>query len=180
MAQAPGADDVVTAAGQTVAVAASVSAVVLLGTAPSGTTGGLVFVNYADGIGVSASVQFADWYSNVAVGGGTVVATVRWNQPPTGIGPHDVSSYSWRESLATEGPAFVFRGLPTIADTAAAAYVERPVQEQGRRCMSSRSPRAWWTLSPTGPELLLSRWYASGWVGCPGWYRTRCGSASSW
>ena len=110
--QAPGTDDAVTAAGQTIAVGAAGSALVLLGTATSGETSALVTVNYADGTRVPTTVAFADWYSNSALPGGTVVVTVPWNQPANGIGPHDVSLYSATVPLRT-GKRVVSVTLPT-------------------------------------------------------------------
>jgi glycosyl hydrolase family 3 len=41
------------------------------------------------------AVSFADWFSDSAVAGGTVVATVPWNLGPgSTLGPHQVSVYS--------------------------------------------------------------------------------------
>jgi beta-glucosidase len=55
----------------------------------------------------------ADWYADSAVPGGTVVATVPWNQAPgTTLGPHQVSVYSATVPLAA-GKTVASVTLPT-------------------------------------------------------------------
>jgi hypothetical protein len=52
-------------------------------------------VTYTDGSAQTATVSFADWHSDSAMGGGTVVGTVPWNEGPgSTLGPHQVSVYS--------------------------------------------------------------------------------------
>jgi beta-glucosidase len=92
---APGSFDNVRAEGQTVAVQGSASELGFLGAGALGTQSGAVTVNYTDGTSQQATVSFADWYSDSAVAGGTVVATVPWNEGPgSTLGAHQVSAYS--------------------------------------------------------------------------------------
>jgi beta-glucosidase len=92
---APGSFDNLRAEGQTVAVPGSGSVLGLLGAGAFGTQTGTVTITYTDGTTQSASVSFADWYANGAAPGGTVVATVPWNNGSGSTrGPHDVSVYS--------------------------------------------------------------------------------------
>jgi beta-glucosidase len=93
-AEEPGTPDAVTARGQVIDVGQSTAHLVLLGAGPSGSGTGTIRITYADGTTQDAPVNFADWYSNAAAPGTTLVVTARWNQPPSGgIGDHDVSIY---------------------------------------------------------------------------------------
>jgi beta-glucosidase len=91
--QAPGTPDVITAHGQSITFPGKGSQLVLLGAATFGEIKATVTVTYTDGTTTAVPVDFNDWYSNAATGGGSVVATSQWNQPPGGIGAHDVSIY---------------------------------------------------------------------------------------
>lgn len=98
-AQAPGTQNTVTAAGQTLTVGGQGAQIVFLGAATNAGSSGLAQVNYADGSSASITISFANWYSGTAVSGGSVVATVAWNQPANGIGAHDVSLYGWAVNI---------------------------------------------------------------------------------
>ena len=91
--EAPGTPDAVTTAGQVIAVDASTSRLVILGAGTSGEAMGTATVTYADGSTLAVPLDFADWYSDAATAGTSIVATAEWNQPPGGIGAHDVSIY---------------------------------------------------------------------------------------
>ncbi|MGH3407863.1 MAG: glycoside hydrolase family 3 C-terminal domain-containing protein, partial [Streptosporangiaceae bacterium] len=94
-AYAPGSFDNLRAEGQTIALSGSGSVLGFLGSGGFGTQSGPVTITYADGTTQTATLSFADWYADSAVSGGTVVATVPWNQAPgTTLGPHQVSVYS--------------------------------------------------------------------------------------
>jgi hypothetical protein len=91
--QAPGTPDAVTAGGQVVRFSGSGSALVILGSAHNGTGQGTMTVTFTDGTTTNVPISFADWYSNAGTGLSSIVATGQWNQPPGGIGAHDVSIY---------------------------------------------------------------------------------------
>lgn len=91
----PGSYDNVRAAGQTIALSGTGSVLGFLGAGANGTQSGTVTVHYTDGTSATATLSFADWYADSAVSGGTVVATVPWNQAPgSTLGAHQVSVYS--------------------------------------------------------------------------------------
>ncbi len=92
-AQAPGTPDAITAHGQVIAVGASASTLVLTGAATSGTARGELTVTYTDGSSKQVPLDYNDWYSDAATDSTEIVATSEWNQPPGGIGAHDVSIY---------------------------------------------------------------------------------------
>jgi beta-glucosidase len=92
---APGNKDNVRAAGQTVAVTGTGTVLGFLGAGGFGTQSGTITITYTDGSTQTATVSFADWYADSAVPGGTVVATVPWNDAPgSTLGAHQVSVYS--------------------------------------------------------------------------------------
>jgi beta-glucosidase len=110
---APGSFDNVRAEGQTVAVSGSGGVLGFLGAGALGTQSGTVTVNYTDGTSSAATVSFADWFSDSAVAGGTVVGTVPWNEGPgSTLGPHQVSVYSATVPL-DPGKAVASVALPT-------------------------------------------------------------------
>ena len=52
-------------------------------------------ISYTDGSTQTATLTLADWYADAAASGGTVVATVPWNDTPgSTLGAHQVSVYS--------------------------------------------------------------------------------------
>jgi beta-glucosidase len=94
---APGRPDAVTTAGQIVAVPGAGSSLAFLGAGTNGTQSGPVTVTYQDGTTSTATLTFADWYSNQAVPGSTLVATApHWNRPAGSTLPanHPVSLYA--------------------------------------------------------------------------------------
>lgn len=92
-AQAPGTPDAVSASGQVVEVGGSGSALVITGAAHNGEGTGYLTATFTDGTTATIPVDFSDWYNNAATGLSSIVATSGWNQPPGGIGPHQVSVY---------------------------------------------------------------------------------------
>jgi beta-glucosidase len=92
---APGSFDNVRASGQTIAVSGSGTSLGFLGAGADGTQSGTVTINYTDGTSSTATLSLADWYADSAATGGTIVATVPWNEA-TGstLGAHQVSVYS--------------------------------------------------------------------------------------
>jgi beta-glucosidase len=92
--QAPGTPDAVTTHGQVIAVGAKTAHLVLLGAATSGSATGSLTVTYTDGTTQTVSLAYNDWYTDAPLDSSTaIVATSGWNQPPGGIGAHDVSIY---------------------------------------------------------------------------------------
>jgi beta-glucosidase len=92
---APGSFDNVRASGQTIAVSGSGTSLGFLGTGANGTQSGTVTINYTDGSSSTATLSLADWYADSAASGGTIVATVPWNEAPgSTLGAHQVSVYS--------------------------------------------------------------------------------------
>jgi beta-glucosidase len=91
----PGAFDNVRAAGQTIAVSGSGTSLGFLGSGSNGAQSGTVTINYTDGTSSTATLSLADWFSDTAAPGGTIVGTVTWN-PAAGstLGAHQVSVYS--------------------------------------------------------------------------------------
>jgi beta-glucosidase len=66
-----------------------------LGAGGFGTQSGTITVSYSDGSTQPATLTFADWFADSAAPGGTVVATVPWNDAPgSTLGAHQVSIYS--------------------------------------------------------------------------------------
>ncbi|EWM11273.1 glycoside hydrolase family 3 C-terminal domain-containing protein, partial [Kutzneria sp. 744] len=87
----------VTAAGQLVQLGGAGSTLSFLGTGTNGTQSGSVTVTYTDGTTSTGTVTFADWYSNAAVAGCTLVVTSpHWNRPAGSTLPadHPVSLYA--------------------------------------------------------------------------------------
>jgi beta-glucosidase len=94
-AYAPGKADNIRAEGQTVAMQGTGTVLGFLGSGGFGTQSGTVTITYTDGSTQTATLSFADWYADSAVSGGTVVATVPWNDAPgSTLGAHQVSVYS--------------------------------------------------------------------------------------
>ena len=92
-----GQPDAVTTAGQIVATSGSGTSLNILGTGTNGTQSGPVTVTYTDGSTSSGTLTFADWYSNQAVPGCTLVLTAPyWNRPAgSTLDPnHHVSLYA--------------------------------------------------------------------------------------
>ncbi|HEX3491205.1 MAG TPA: glycoside hydrolase family 3 C-terminal domain-containing protein [Streptosporangiaceae bacterium] len=102
------------AEGQTIALGGAAGSVLgFLGAGGFGTQSGPVTITYTDGTTQTATLSMADWYADSAVPGGTVVATVPWNQAPgTTLGPHQVSVYSATVPLAA-GKTVASVTLPT-------------------------------------------------------------------
>jgi beta-glucosidase len=110
-----GQPDSVTTAGQIVAMSGSGASLNILGTGTNGTQSGPVTVTYADGSTSTATLTFADWYSNQAVGGCTLVQTAPyWNRPAgSTLDPnHHVSIYAASIPLTT-GRQIAYVTLPT-------------------------------------------------------------------
>jgi beta-glucosidase len=98
---APGSFDNAHASGQTIALSGAGTSLGFLGSGGFGTQSGTVTVNYTDGTSSTATLSFADWYADSAASGGTVVATVPWNDAPgSTLGAHQVSVYSATVPLA--------------------------------------------------------------------------------
>jgi beta-glucosidase len=92
---AAGAPDMVTAAGQTIALSGQGSTLGLLGAGNNGSASGTAIVTYTDGTTTSGTVTFADWYDNAAVPGCTLAATVPyWNRPPGGLPVRPIGLYA--------------------------------------------------------------------------------------
>jgi beta-glucosidase len=111
----PGTADVVTTDGQAVAFGGSGSGLALLGAGTNGTQSGPVTVTYTDGTRSQSTVTLADWYSNKAVSGCSLVVTApRWNRPAGSPYPaaHHVSLYSATLPLDT-GKQIAYVTLPT-------------------------------------------------------------------
>ena len=110
-----GQQDVVTTAGQIVAMQGSGSSLAFLGAGSNGTQSGQVTVTYQDGTTSTSTLTFADWYSNAAVPGCTlVVTTPHWNIPAgSTLDPnHSVSLYASSVSL-TAGKQIAYITLPS-------------------------------------------------------------------
>jgi beta-glucosidase len=92
-----GQPNTVTTAGQLVQLNGSGSTLSFLGTGTNGVQSGSVTVTYTDGTTSSGAITFADWYSNAAVAGCTLVVTSpHWNRPAGSTLPadHQVSLYA--------------------------------------------------------------------------------------
>ncbi|GAA3433792.1 glycoside hydrolase family 3 C-terminal domain-containing protein [Kutzneria kofuensis] len=109
--------DTVTTAGQLVQLTGSGSTLSFLGTGTNGTQSGSVTVTYADGTTSTGTITFADWYSNAAVPGCTLVVTSpHWNRPAGSTLPadHPVSLYASSIPL-TAGKQVASISLPSNA-----------------------------------------------------------------
>ena len=92
-----GTPDAVTTAGQVISLSGTGSSLSLLTVGTNGTQSGDVTVTYTDGTTSTSKVTVADWYSNAAVDGCTLVVTSpHWNRPPGSTNPadHQVSLYA--------------------------------------------------------------------------------------
>jgi beta-glucosidase len=86
---AAGQPDAVTTAGQIVSLSGSGSALSFLAVGTNGTQTGPVTVTYADGTTSTSTLTVADWFSDQAVPGCTLVVTAPgWNTPPDSTYPH--------------------------------------------------------------------------------------------
>ena len=113
---AAGSFDNARAEGQTIDVPGSGSVLGFLGAGGFGTQSGTITITYTDGTTQTATLSFADWYADSAVSGGTVVATVPWNDSPgSTLGAHQVSIYSATVPLAA-GKTVASVTLPTNFD----------------------------------------------------------------
>jgi beta-glucosidase len=109
--------DAVTAKGQIIALNGSGSSLSFLGTGTNGAQSGPVTVTYQDGTTSTGTITFADWYSNAAVPGCTlVVTTPHWNEPAgSTLDPnHQVSLYAASLPL-TAGKQIAYITLPSNA-----------------------------------------------------------------
>jgi beta-glucosidase len=112
-----GQPDVVTTGGQIVALHGSGASLAFLGTGTNGTQSGPVTVTYQDGTTSTATLTFADWYSNAAVPGCTLVLTApHWNRPAgSTLDPnHPVSLYAASLPLSA-GKQIAYVTLPSNA-----------------------------------------------------------------
>jgi beta-glucosidase len=110
-----GAPDAVTTAGQIIATSGSGAALNILGAGTNGTQSGPVTVTYTDGSTATATLTFADWYSNQAVSGCRLVVTAPyWNRPAgSTLDPnHHVSLYAASIPL-TAGKSVAYVTLPS-------------------------------------------------------------------
>jgi len=112
-----GQPNTVTTAGQLVQVSGTGGTLSFLGTGTNGTQSGSVTVTYADGTTSTGTITLADWYSDAAVPGCTLVATAPyWNRPAGSTLPadHPVSLYAASVPL-TAGKQVVSVSLPSNA-----------------------------------------------------------------
>jgi beta-glucosidase len=112
-----GQPDVVTTNGQIIALTGAGSSLAFLGAGSNGTQSGQVTVTYQDGTTSSGTLTLADWYSNAAAPGTTLVATApHWNRPAgSTLDPnHHVSLYSAAIPL-TAGKQIAYLTLPDNA-----------------------------------------------------------------
>src|SRR5450830_1720801 len=92
-----GQPDTVTTAGQIIAMGGSGASLSLLAVGTNGTQSGPLTVTYTDGSTSTSTLTVADWYSNQAVPGCTLVVTAPyWNRPAGSTLPanHKVSLYA--------------------------------------------------------------------------------------
>jgi beta-glucosidase len=111
-----GTPDAVTTAGQIVSVSGSGSALSFLATGTNGTQTGPVTVTYTDGTTSTSTLSVADWFSNKAVDGTTLVVTAPgWNTPPNSTYPHTqpVSLYAASVPLSA-GKQISYVTLPNL------------------------------------------------------------------
>ncbi|MFI9383808.1 glycoside hydrolase family 3 C-terminal domain-containing protein [Kutzneria sp. NPDC052558] len=107
----------ITTAGQLVQLSGAGGTLSFLGTGTNGTQSGTVTVTYADGTTSTGTITLADWYSNAAVPGCTLVVTSpHWNRPAGSTLPadHPVSLYAASIPL-TAGKQVVSVSLPSNA-----------------------------------------------------------------
>lgn len=112
-----GQQDVVTTAGQVVAMSGSGSSLSVLGTGNNGDASGTITVTYTDGTTSQAPLTFADWFSNAAAPGTTLVVTApHWNRPTGSTQPpiHPVSVYAANLPIAS-GKQIAYVTLPSNA-----------------------------------------------------------------
>jgi beta-glucosidase len=112
-----GQPDAVTAAGQIIALHGSGTSLAFLGAGTNGTQSGDVTVTYQDGTTSTGTITLADWYSNAAVPGCTLVVTApHWNEPAgSTLDPnHPVSLYASSVPL-TAGKQIAYVTLPSNA-----------------------------------------------------------------
>ncbi|MTD54494.1 glycoside hydrolase family 3 C-terminal domain-containing protein [Amycolatopsis pithecellobii] len=109
-----GRPDNVATAGQLVTMTGSGTSLHLLGAGAPGNQSGDLTIRYTDGTTSTATVSFADWWSNTPLPADTLVATAQnWNQPPDGTGPHKVSLYATKVPL-TPGKTIAYLLLPQL------------------------------------------------------------------
>ena len=109
-----GQPDTVTTAGQIIAMGGSGTSLSLLAAGTNGTQTGPLTVTYTDGSTSTSTVTVADWYSNVAVPGCTLVVTAPyWNRPADSTFPRGqkVSLYAASIPL-TAGKQVAYVTLP--------------------------------------------------------------------
>ena len=112
-----GQPNTVTTAGQLVQINGSGSTLSFLGTGTNGTQSGTVTVTYTDGTTSAGTITLADWYSDAAVPGCTLVVTAPyWNRPAGSTLPaiHAVSLYATAIPL-TAGKQVASVSLPSNA-----------------------------------------------------------------
>ena len=110
-----GSDDVVTTAGQVIALNGSGSTLSVLGAGNNGDASGTITVTYADGSISQAPLTFADWYSDAAGAGTSIAVTAPyWNRPAGSTQPaiHAVSVYEANLPLTT-GKQIAYVTLPS-------------------------------------------------------------------
>jgi beta-glucosidase len=110
-----GQPDTVTTAGQLVQLAGSGRTLSFLGAGTNGTQSGTVTVTYTDGTTSTGTITLADWYSDAAVPGCTLVVTAPyWNRPAGSTLPanHPVSLYATSVPL-TAGKQVAAVSLPS-------------------------------------------------------------------
>jgi beta-glucosidase len=110
-----GQQDVVTTAGQVIAMSGSGTSLSVLGTGNNGSASGTITVTYTDGTTSQAPLTFADWYSNAAAPGTTLAVTAPyWNRPTGSTQPaiHPVSVYAANLPI-TSGKAISYITLPS-------------------------------------------------------------------
>jgi hypothetical protein len=108
--------------GQTIAITGAGRVLGFLGAATLGTQRGTVTIQYSNGSTQTVTLSLADWRANRAASGGTVVATVPWNQIP-GAGHHLVSVYAATVPLE-KGKTVVSVTLPVNIDMHVFAIAE--------------------------------------------------------
>ena len=112
---AAGTNDAVTTGGQILVQGGSGSSLAFLAVGTNGTQSGTVTVTYTDGSTSTGTITAADWYSNAAVTGCSLVVTSPyWNIPANTTEPaiHPVSLYSTSVPL-TAGKTVAYVGLPS-------------------------------------------------------------------